>query len=135
VGPRAGLDGFEKRKIVHCQESNPDHPDSSPSLYHRSYHKIFLMTDISKPLQKETYTVSANTFKTEGLTSRLNGYQSRLVLRRSSIQNSTSGYPDMDFPCFSSVLQDRRMLKYLKSGHSCFLPHTFPYLLINYPII
>jgi hypothetical protein len=29
VGPRAGLDVVEKRKILHCWESNPDHSTRS----------------------------------------------------------------------------------------------------------
>jgi hypothetical protein len=88
VSPTAGLHGVEKRQILHCQESKPDRPARNPSLYRLSYHKMFLMTDISKPLQKKTYTVSAKIFKTESPTSRLNGYHSRFALRRSLIQNS-----------------------------------------------
>jgi hypothetical protein len=38
VGPRAGLDMVLKRKIPSPhQESNPDHPACSQSLYHLSY--------------------------------------------------------------------------------------------------
>jgi hypothetical protein len=37
LGPRAGLDAVEKRKILHCRESNPGCPTDSPSLYRLSY--------------------------------------------------------------------------------------------------
>jgi hypothetical protein len=37
VGPRAAFDSVEKRKIVHCLESNPGRPARSPSLYRLSY--------------------------------------------------------------------------------------------------
>jgi hypothetical protein len=30
VGPRVGLDAVEKRKVLHCRESNPGRPASSP---------------------------------------------------------------------------------------------------------
>jgi hypothetical protein len=33
VGRRAGLDAVEKRKILHCRESNPGRPARSTSLY------------------------------------------------------------------------------------------------------
>jgi hypothetical protein len=32
VVPRAGLDAVEKRKILHCRESNPGRPARTPSL-------------------------------------------------------------------------------------------------------
>jgi hypothetical protein len=37
VGPRAGLDAVEKRKILHCRKSNPGPPACSLSLYRRRY--------------------------------------------------------------------------------------------------
>jgi hypothetical protein len=37
MGVRAGVDEVEKRKILHCRESNPDRPAYSPSLYRLSY--------------------------------------------------------------------------------------------------
>jgi hypothetical protein len=37
VGPRAGLDTLEKRKISHCWESNPGCAASSSTLYWLSY--------------------------------------------------------------------------------------------------
>jgi hypothetical protein len=37
VGPRAGLDVVDKRKIFHCQEWNPGCSARSPSLYRLSY--------------------------------------------------------------------------------------------------
>jgi hypothetical protein len=38
VGPRAGLDAMEKRKIsFSCRRSNPGRPARSPSLYRLSY--------------------------------------------------------------------------------------------------
>jgi hypothetical protein len=33
VDPRAGLDAVERKKILHCQASNPGHPARRPSLY------------------------------------------------------------------------------------------------------
>jgi hypothetical protein len=36
VGPGAGLDAIEKRKTLHCRESNPGHSARSPSLYRLS---------------------------------------------------------------------------------------------------
>jgi hypothetical protein len=33
VGARAVLDDVEKRKILHCRESNPGHPARSKSVY------------------------------------------------------------------------------------------------------
>jgi hypothetical protein len=33
VGPRVGLDAVEKRRKLHCWESNPDCTVRSPSLY------------------------------------------------------------------------------------------------------
>jgi hypothetical protein len=33
VGPTASLDAVEKRKILHCRESDPGPPAHSPSLY------------------------------------------------------------------------------------------------------
>jgi hypothetical protein len=37
VGPRVGLDAVEKRKILHCQKSNPGRAARSPSLHQLSY--------------------------------------------------------------------------------------------------
>jgi hypothetical protein len=37
VGPRAGLDAVEMRKIVQYRESNRGHQARSPSLYRLSY--------------------------------------------------------------------------------------------------
>jgi hypothetical protein len=37
VGPRAGLDAVEKRKILPCREQNPGRPSCSSSLYRLSY--------------------------------------------------------------------------------------------------
>jgi hypothetical protein len=37
VGPRVSLDAVEKRKILHCRESNPGRPPRSPSLDRLSY--------------------------------------------------------------------------------------------------
>jgi hypothetical protein len=46
VGPRVGLDDVEKRKIVHCRESNPGRPARSPSLYRLSYpHTLFVKSN------------------------------------------------------------------------------------------
>jgi hypothetical protein len=33
VGPRAGMDAMEKRKLLHCQDSNPGSPARSLPLY------------------------------------------------------------------------------------------------------
>jgi hypothetical protein len=40
VGPRAGLDVVEKRKILRCREINPDRPGRSPSLYRTTRYHI-----------------------------------------------------------------------------------------------
>jgi hypothetical protein len=37
IDPKAGLDAVEKRKILHCRESNAGRPARSPSLYRLSY--------------------------------------------------------------------------------------------------
>jgi hypothetical protein len=37
AGPRASLEAVEKRKILHCRESNPGAPACSQSLYRLSY--------------------------------------------------------------------------------------------------
>jgi hypothetical protein len=37
VGPRAGLEAVEWRRVLHCRESNPRRPDRSPSLCRLNY--------------------------------------------------------------------------------------------------
>jgi hypothetical protein len=37
IGPRAGLDAVEKKRILHCRESIPGPPACSPPLYRLSY--------------------------------------------------------------------------------------------------
>jgi hypothetical protein len=47
VGPGAGLDAEDKRKIVHCPKSNPGRPARSPSLYRLSYpDSVLAVTDV-----------------------------------------------------------------------------------------
>jgi hypothetical protein len=43
VGIRACLEAVEKRKILHCRESNPDHAAHSLLLYQLSYPDSYLI--------------------------------------------------------------------------------------------
>jgi hypothetical protein len=41
LGPRVSLDAVEKRKILHCQESNSNYPEHCLSLYLLSYPEAY----------------------------------------------------------------------------------------------
>jgi hypothetical protein len=48
VGPRVGLDAVEKRKILHCRESNPGCSSRSPLLYRLNYPHSLSKEDCQK---------------------------------------------------------------------------------------
>jgi hypothetical protein len=50
VGLRIGLYAEEKRKILHCRDSNPSRPARSPSLYRLSYPDSHLKGVLHKSL-------------------------------------------------------------------------------------